>query len=178
MNRIVIAAVIGLAALSSACTENGSPQPTPTTASDTPTSTSKAAASGLASMKPCDLLTESEVTSLGLRYPGEQKKVASAERCSWLVSGNGGLAAGIRADKGAKDLDLRGDKVSKTTIGKFEATKIEAQDGAKNLCTIVISVTESASVQVIGNLDLSSTDTAGACERATKAAELIAPKLS
>jgi hypothetical protein len=32
-------------------------------------------------------------------------------------------------------------------------------------------------VEIIGSFTASSTDTAGACERATKAAELIAPKL-
>lgn len=177
MNRIVIAAVIGFAGLTAACTQTGTPQPTPTTASDTPTTTS-GAASGLASMKPCDLLTEAEVTGLGLAYPGEPRKVASADTCYWKVSGNGGLSAAVRPDKGIKDLNIEGDKVSETKVGRFDATKVEGINGDKSSCTIFIAVSESSSVALQGGLDVNSTDTAGACERAAKGAELVAPKLS
>jgi Protein of unknown function (DUF3558) len=155
MKRILIATTIGLAVL--------------TSGSDS--------AAGLEAVKPCDLLTEADVKSLGLTYPGKASQVGTSDGCSWNISGNGGVRAGIRAKSGVKELNLDGDKITDIQVGKYNAKKVEAQDGAKNACTIGISVTESSSVLVIANLDLSSEDTAAACDRASKAAELIAPKL-
>ncbi|GHH46314.1 DUF3558 family protein [Lentzea cavernae] len=114
---------------------------------------------------------------MSLKYPGKNEQAGTSDGCSWNISGNGGLRAGIRTKTGGKDLNLDGDKVSPTKVGKYDATKVDAPDGAKHGCTIAISVTESSSVVVIGNLTASSDDTAAACERASKAAELIAPKL-
>jgi hypothetical protein len=177
MKRILIATTIGLAALTAGCTgTTGNANPTPTSGGATATSGSDSA-SGLEAVKPCDLLTEAEVTSLNLTYPGKASQVGTSDGCAWNISGNGGLRAGIRAKSGVKDLNLKGDKISDIKVGKFDATKVEAQDSAKHLCTIAISVSESSSVVVIGNLTVTSEDTAAACERASKAAELIAPKL-
>ncbi|MFD4675813.1 DUF3558 domain-containing protein [Lentzea sp. NPDC058450] len=177
MKRILIATTIGLAVLTAGCTgTTGNANPTTTSGGATPTSGS-GTASGLESVKPCDLLTEAEVTSLGLTYPGKAAQVGTSDGCGWNVSGNGGLRAGIRTSSGVKDLNLQGDKISQIKVGKYDATKVEAQDNAKHLCTIAISVSESSSVTVIGNLTVTSEDTAAACERATKGAELIASKL-
>ncbi|GLY54445.1 DUF3558 domain-containing protein [Lentzea sp. NBRC 102530] len=176
MKRILIVA-IGLAVLTTGCTGNPvSGDPTPTGGGSTSTSTSSSA-SGLDSVKPCDLLTEAEVTGLGLTYPGEAEQVGTADSCDWRVSGNGGLQVGIRTKSGLADLNLVGDKVSDVKVGKYDAKKVEAQNGGKNGCTFAIGVTESSSVVVIANLKGTSEDTAGACERSSKAAELIAPKL-
>lgn len=177
MKRILIATTIGLATLTAGCTgTTGNANPTPTSGDATPSNGSNSA-SGLESTKPCDLLTEAEVTSLGLTYPGKASQVGTSDGCSWNISGNGGLRAGIRTKSGLKDLNLDGDKITDTKVGKYDAKKVEAQDGAKNTCTFAISVSESSSVVVIGNLTLTSEDTAAACERASKAAALIAPKL-
>ncbi|GGU53461.1 DUF3558 domain-containing protein [Lentzea flava] len=177
MKRILIATLIGLSALTAACTgTTGNPTPAPTTGGGTPTSDSNAS-SRLKSIKPCDLLTGSDATGLGLELPGEAEKVATSDGCSWKVTGNGRLRAGIRTESGIKDLNLQGDKVSEIKVGKYDATKVEAPDGAKSQCTIVIGVTEKSSVAVIATLNLSSEDTAAACQRASKAADLIAPKL-
>jgi hypothetical protein len=177
MKRTLIATTIGLAALTTGCTgTTGNPTPVPTTGGATPTSGSDSA-SGLEAIKPCDLLTESEVTSLGLTYPGKPSQVGTSDGCGWNISGNGGLRAGIRTKSGVKDMNLDGDKITQTKVGKYVATKVEAQDGAKNICTFAIAVSESSSVVVIGNLTATSEDTAAACERSSKAAELIAAKL-
>jgi hypothetical protein len=176
MKRILIATTIGMAVLTAGCTGTaGNANPTPTSGGATPTSSSDSA-SGLEKLKPCDLLTEAEVTSLGLTHPGETAQVASSDGCDWAKSGNGTLRVGVRPKSGVKDLSLNG-KTSETKAGKYEATKVEAPDGAKGMCTIAISVSESSSVVVIGNVGLTSEDTAGACQRASKAAELIASKL-
>jgi len=176
MKRILIA-TIGLAFLTAGCTGTaGNANPTPTNGGATPTSGSDST-SGLEAIKPCDLLTQAEVTSLGLTYPGKASQVGTSDGCAWNISGNGGLRAGIRTKSGVKDLNLDGDKITETKVGKFKATKVEAQDGAKNICTFAIAVSESSSVVVIGNLTATSDDTAAACDRASKAADLIAPKL-
>ncbi|GGM81476.1 hypothetical protein GCM10011609_16820 [Lentzea pudingi] len=176
MKRILIAA-IGLVALSAGCTgKTVGGDPAPTSGGATPT-TNSTSASGLEAVKPCDLLTETEVSGLGLTYPGTASQVGTSDGCAWNISGNGGLRAGIRSKSGLKDLNLDGDKVTQLKIGKYDATKVEAQDGAKNICTFAIGVSESSSVVVIGNLTATSEDTAAACERSSKAAELIAPKL-
>ncbi|WP_112262120.1 DUF3558 family protein [Lentzea terrae] len=178
MKRILIATTVGLAMLSAGCSgTSGNANPTPTGGS-TPTSNSNAdQTSGLKDAKPCDLLAESEVTGLGLKYPGKPKQVGTANSCDWAISGNGGLQVGIRTDSGVKALNLDGDKITQTKVGKYDATKVEAPDGAKSACTFAIAVSESSSVVVIGNLTTTSDDTAAACDRASKAAELIAPKL-
>jgi hypothetical protein len=177
MKRILIATTIGLAVLTAGCTgTNGTATPTPTSGT-TPTSGGSDSASGLAAVKPCDLLTQAEITSLGLDYPGEAEQVGTSDGCDWTRSGAGGLRAGIRTTSGVKDLNLDGEKITDIKVGKYEAKKVEAADRAKHLCTIAISVSDSSSVTVIGNIGLTSEDTAAACDRASKAAELIAPKL-
>lgn len=181
LNRLAVCAVAGLALLTSACNgETGKA----TTGSNTPSDTASAAPTsssgnaGLAKLKPCDLLTEAEVTSLGLKYPGEPDKVGTSDGCSWNVSGNGGLAAGIRPNQGLDDLNVEGaKKVSEIKVGKYKAQKIEAPQGALYGCIVAIAVTDSSTVEAVANLTGSSTDTAAACERASKAADMIAPKL-
>lgn len=177
MKRIFVASLIGLCALSGGCTgTKGEPTPAPTTGGNTPTSSADTA-SDLKTIKPCDLLTDTEATGLGFQIPGEAEKIGVSDGCGWKVEGNGRLRAGIRTNAGIKDLSLKGDKVYEINVGKFKATKVEAENGAKPTCTIVIGVTETSSVSVLATLKLTSEDTAAACDRATKAADLIAQKL-
>ncbi|MFJ6676458.1 DUF3558 domain-containing protein [Actinosynnema sp. NPDC091369] len=179
MNRATARLVIaGLALLTAACGTGtaGSPLPASTTGS-APASSDAPADHALADVKPCDLLTSAEVGQLGLRYPGEADQVAGADTCSWYVSGNGGASAAVHPDQGIGDFDYQGDHSVPTEIGGYPATRIEAPLDAKYICHVVISTSESSSVQVVGTVDATSTDTAAACERATRTAELIAPKL-
>ncbi|ANZ38110.1 hypothetical protein BBK82_20630 [Lentzea guizhouensis] len=178
MNRILIATLVGLSALTAGCSGvAGDPTPTPTTGgSSTPTSDNNSS-QGLNALKPCDLLTDAEATTFDAKLPGEEDKIGPAAICDWTIPGNGGLQVGIRASQGVKDLNAQGDKVSEVKVGKFSATKVEAQDGSKSSCAVLISASDTSSVAVLANMLASSTDTAAACERATKAAELIAPKL-
>ncbi|MDX3656577.1 DUF3558 family protein [Streptomyces sp. ID05-26A] len=174
MKRLLIATTIGLSVLAAGCTGTTG-TPTPTSGGTTTTSES---ASGLevVAQKPCELLTETEVTSLGIKSAGEAAKVGTAEGCDWNESGKGGLRVGIRTSSGLKDLSPGGES-SPTKVGKYDAIKVEAPDGARGACTYLIAVSESSSVSIIGSLGLTSTDTAAACQRASKAADLIAPKL-
>lgn len=173
MKRTLLAVAVGLAALSAGCSDTtGSAKPDPT--GTTPTSETTA---GLGSIKPCELLTSADMKDVGITGTGEPAKLGSADSCSWKVSGNGGVHVGIRADKGVKDLTLEGNKKYETKVGKFTATKVEGQDGSADTCSIVISVTDSSSVSVVSNLSGGREDTAASCERATKAATLVAAKL-
>ncbi|HEX6341859.1 DUF3558 family protein [Umezawaea sp.] len=147
-----------------------------TETSGPPSSASGAGASVLADVKPCDLLSPGEAAQLSLPTPGEARKTAGGQSCEW-IDANGGVTANVLPARSVEDLDYAGAKATSIKIGKYESSKVEAPNGALDLCHVVISVADSASVQVVGGVKPSSTDTAAACERATKAAELIAPKL-
>jgi hypothetical protein len=182
--RIAIVCAAGLTLLTTACAAagtTGSPGPASTTSrelsSAAPTSASASGNSELAALKPCDLLTSDEVGRLGLEFPGAANDVGGADTCRWQVSGNGSASAGIRADQGIDDLNYDGDHTVPTKIGKYPATRVEAPLNAKYMCHVVISTSESSTVQIIATVKATSTDTAAACERATQTAELIAPKL-
>ncbi|MFD1149711.1 DUF3558 domain-containing protein [Saccharothrix hoggarensis] len=180
-----MAFVAGLALLTTACSDGATGTPTPATtttgtkadSSTTPATTSPSDDNALADVDPCDLLTSAEVTQVGLTNPGEPEVIGGAETCRWKVSGNGGLLVAVNPRKGFDDLDYRGKDVAPTKVGKYEARLAKALDGAKNICHVVIEVSGSSSVQLISNFTASSSDTAGACARATQAAELVAPKL-
>ncbi|XVV05811.1 DUF3558 domain-containing protein [Actinosynnema sp. CA-248983] len=185
MNRaltgIAVVCAAGLALLT-ACTtgETGSPTSDSTTRTTTETATTSASAKGsgaLAGVKPCELLTAQEAGGLGLSDKGEADRIAGSEACDWRATGNGGLLVSINLDQGIADLNYTGATTSRIKVGKFEALRVPAPTSGKNLCDVALAVSDSTSVQVSGSVDVTSTDTAAACERATKAAELIAPKL-
>jgi hypothetical protein len=181
LTRIPVAFVAGLALFATGCSDGATGTPTPATTTETKagtsTTTSASGDNALADIKPCDLLASGEVNQLGLTPPGESKRVGGAEACSWKVSGNGGLLAALNPELGFADLDYTGGEAAPIKAGKYDAQLVEAHNGAENICHVVIEVSESSSVQIIGNLTASSTDTAAACARAKQAAELIAPKL-
>jgi hypothetical protein len=181
---IRLALACGLALLTTSCAAagtTGSPTPattgSPSSTSSASTSPSGSGTSALAALKPCDLLTSDEVGRLGLVDPGEADRVAGAETCLWTAADSGNASAAILPGKGFGDLDYTGDHAVPTTIGEYRATRVEAPLDAKYICHVVISVSESSSVQVIATIKPTSTDTPAACERATRTAELIAPKL-
>ncbi|MFS8096134.1 DUF3558 domain-containing protein [Lentzea alba] len=173
MKRTLIAAVVGLAALSAGCTgTTGEAKPDPTA-----TTPSSGTASSLGSIKPCELMTEAETKELGITSAGDPNKLGSADACTWTISGDGSVAVGVRADRGVKDLTLDGNKKSEIKVGKFTATKVEGQDGSSDTCSIVLSVTEGSSVSIVSTLGGGREDMAASCERATKTATLVAAKL-
>lgn len=180
--RLAIGCAAGLALLATACAASGttgSPQPVSTTSIGTtsPAPVGGTENSALADLPPCDLLTSEEAGQLGLEYPGEEDRSGGADACNWYGGGNGLASAGIRPKQGIDDLNYEGDHTVSTKIGKYEATRIEAPLNAKYACHVVISTSESSSVQVIATMKATSSDTEAACARATKVAELIAPKL-
>ncbi|MFC6094621.1 DUF3558 family protein [Saccharothrix lopnurensis] len=173
--RLAIAGFAGLSLLATACSTNEPGEPTPRSTGTTAGSAAAPGDNALAGVKPCDLLTDAEVSGLGLTPPGSPDDLAGKEICEWKVSGNGGLSVG--AEAAVDDLGLDRAATSPIKVGEYDAVREQAPNGAAYLCTVAIEVTESASMVVISNLTAGSTDTAAACARATDAAELIAPKL-
>lgn len=178
MNRTRIA-IVGLALLATACTSGntggtatpGTTETKPTTSSESPAGNGK-----LASIKPCELISSSEATELGLTGKPEAGKSAGAESCDWSDP-EGGLTVAIEAKQGADEFNYKGATKEPAKFGKYEGYKVAAPDGTKYLCDVVLSVTDSSSVQIVASASPASTDTAKACGLATKSAELIATKL-
>ncbi|MFE2751908.1 DUF3558 domain-containing protein [Actinosynnema sp. NPDC059335] len=182
--RLATACAIGLALLATGCAGSdtaGTPKPVdvdrPASPSAPTISSSVREASALTDLAPCDLLTSDDVGRLGLRHPGKEDSVGGIKTCNWYGTGDGAASAGIHPDDGADDLNLDGEHTATTKIGEYDAIRVEAPANAKYVCYVVISTSATSSVQVIGTVKATSTDTSAACERATKAAELIAPKL-
>ncbi|GLZ30192.1 hypothetical protein Lesp02_23820 [Lentzea sp. NBRC 105346] len=172
-------AIVGLALLATACTggktEGSATTGTPT--QDTPTSTSSAAGDGkLASVKPCELISSSEATTLELKSP-EARRAAGTDTCEWTGTNRGGLTVSIDLKQGADDYNFAGDTKVPVKAGKYEGYKVPAAKGDKGVCDVVIAVTGSSSVLLVGQTSLSAPDTEKACELATKSAELVAAKL-
>ncbi|WP_447006569.1 DUF3558 domain-containing protein [Saccharothrix isguenensis] len=179
LTRISLACVTASALVITACSDDQGGTPTPQTLSAASTTSSgpKVSDTKLVGIKACDLLTSGEAKEVGLTSPGEAGQVAGTSSCDWTVSGNGGLLVSILPDQGIDALNIEQDKASPIEVGKYDATQIPAPRGGKAGCEVFIQVTDSSTVEVTANLKASSTDTDAACERATKAAELIAPKL-
>lgn len=180
--RLAIACATGLALLATACTASGTagtpmPEESTTTAPSATLSSASRDPLGLADLVPCDLLTSDDVGRLGLRHPGKEDLVAGIKTCNWYGIDEGAASVGIHPDDAADDLNLDGESTAATKIGKYDAIRVEAPSNAKYACYVVISTSATSSVQVIGTVKANSANTSVACERAAKAAELIAPKL-
>ncbi|MEU5696257.1 DUF3558 family protein [Actinosynnema sp. NPDC020468] len=124
----------------------------------------------------CGLLTAQDVATIGLDYPGESRDIGGgALMCTWNRSRQGGLSASTveRLDQ----LNLTGEKSYPARVGRFEAVKVEAPQREAGGCAVAIVVSEDLVVLLLASLTVTSTDTAAACVRVDKAAELVAPKL-
>ncbi|GGP73139.1 DUF3558 family protein [Saccharothrix coeruleofusca] len=176
--RVLTGCAAGLALTSTAC--SGGPStatPPPSTGAAVGGASTRPDTDALVGVKPCDLLTGAEAESLGLGASGEADEVGSADTCLWSATGKGGVTVGVRPEQGFDDLDYTGDPTTPVELGKFDGVRVEAPNGGKGTCHVVIDVADSASVQIAAHLRATSTDTAAACERAVEAAELVAAKL-
>ncbi|GAB2973717.1 DUF3558 domain-containing protein [Saccharothrix stipae] len=129
-----------------------------------------------AELDPCTLLTESDAKNIGFTYPGEPGAVGEAELCTWTVPGDGLIEISSQ-DSGLKDRNMNPKRSFETKIGEYDAVRQEAPSNTPYMCLVAIGVTDSSAVVVRAALDRSSDDTPAACERATRIAELIAPRI-
>lgn len=174
--RITIA---GFALLTAACGGTVGGDAKPGTTTDTPTSTPSSSASDapLAAVKPCDLISNTDATSLSLGSPAPRRAVGS-ETCEWRGTGpdRGGVTVSVNPKTGAEDLNLKGDDKTPSKFGKYDGF-IATPQQANGLCTAVISVSDSSSVHVIANADVANRNTPKACALVKKATEFVAAKL-
>lgn len=179
MNRTRIA-IAGLALLAAACTGGNTPgTPTPGTPTpNTPTSASGNASDdgNLATVKPCELISTTDVASLGIPDTPESSTLAGAATCEW-IGPDGGLTVSVDPKKGADKLNYGSATKTPGKYGKFEGFKVPAPQNTKYMCHVVLSTGSSSNVTLVASVGAATTDTDKACALADKSAELVANKL-
>jgi hypothetical protein len=144
-------------------TGNGTTTTTPRSTSPGPSTGSQA--SGI---KPCDLLSASDRTTLGLGE-GDPDVPGRLPTCDWTASGKGGIQIGLSNNGLAA---LKGENVG---IGKHKAIK-SLETGGFGGCGVVIELTTTSSVIVLASVMGAKTQEE-ACPRAIEVAKIIDPKL-
>ncbi|MCR3746546.1 DUF3558 domain-containing protein [Lentzea californiensis] len=177
MNRTRIA-VAGLVLFTAACSSSvtgGDAKPGTTSQTQTSAPSSSSSNGALAGLKPCELVTGSEASGLGLGSP-EPRRAAGADTCEWESNESGGLTVALNATIGAESLDYASSDKSPLKVGKYDGftAKPKVDSG---LCDVVISVSESSSVQVVASADVANRNPAKACELAQKSADFVVAKL-
>lgn len=127
--------------------------------------------SGTASLKPCELLTTADLTTLGL--PGEpvaEGRLGPARRCQWQASGSHGLDIAVMDYLGIDQVQSE-TPPEPLTVGSHDAVKVT---GALEVCAVAIAVTDSSRVDMVGSAN---GDLNMACDLANQAAERVEPRL-
>ncbi|MEV6718244.1 DUF3558 domain-containing protein [Lentzea sp. NPDC051208] len=173
--RIVIA---GLALFATACSSgvtDGDAKPVTTSETQTTTSSSSSGDGALVGLKPCELVTGTEASGLGLGSP-EPRRAAGADTCEWESNDSGGLTVALNTTIGAESLNYKTSNKTPLKVGKYDGFIARPKEDS-GLCDVVISVTDSSSVQVVANADVANRNSAKACELAQKSADFVAAKL-
>lgn len=178
---LLVSAAIGLGACSGTTPGTASRATTdPLTPSMNGSSTSSSDASAtLASTQPCDLLSGSELSQLGVGNHGTPDTGSGARTCSWQhptdVSGTGYLvAADVRDHQGIKDINTDGVTVTDHSVGRHQGRLLKDTSGGDG-CTVVIGVTDSSRVDVQANTNQATVD--ASCQLALRVAPLVEARL-
>jgi hypothetical protein len=130
----------------------------------------------LADVKPCDLLSSTDRSTVGLTTIGADKVVGAARACDWTAPGVFGVTVTLDDATGLADLKVTKKTAAPAKVGAHDALRVSDKKAADGTCAVLLGVGEKASAQVdVSNTNF--TDTALACERAGTVAELIEPKL-
>ncbi|MGW6449582.1 DUF3558 family protein [Lentzea sp. NPDC055074] len=173
-------AIVGLALLVASCSSGGTTgEAKPGGTGESPASTSSVAAgdSELTSVKPCELISGSEASEIGIKSPTPDQALG-AEICQWDGVDNGGLTLAVQTKEGAGALNYEGDVKAPSKFGKYDGFTVAGAKKTVYMCHAVISISESSHVQIIASAGAATTDTAKACEMAQKSAGFVAGKLS
>jgi hypothetical protein len=122
-----------------------------------------------ASLRPCELLTPSELRPFGVGR-GSERETGRARSCEWTASGRFALTVGIFDQLGARDL-VSETKPRDLRIGSHAARR---GTGGLSSCVFVLGVSETSRVDVIS---AANGDVPKACRVAKRAAGLVEPKL-
>lgn len=172
-------AIVGLVLLAAACSSGkttGEAKPGSTSESPTSTSSVDAGESKLASVKPCELISSSEASEIGIKSPTPDQALG-AEICQWNGVGNGGLTLAVQAAEGVDRLNYEGDVKTPSKFGKYDGFTVAGAKKTVYMCHAVISISGSSHVQIIASAGAATNDTAKACEMAEKSAGFVAGKL-
>ncbi|OLF07920.1 DUF3558 domain-containing protein [Actinophytocola xanthii] len=142
--------------------------PEDTATSEAPTQPSEAE-SGTTDLQPCELLTDAEMAQLSLGA-GNEAEIGPARRCQWQASGQHTVTVGVIDELGIDEV-VSTTEPEPTTVGGHDAVRYSTAGG---VCALAIAVTESSRVDVSG---VAGGDMTKACTVATRAAELVEPKL-
>lgn len=149
---------LGIAACSGGVT--GTATPTTTPSSDAPTS---APGNPLASLDPCSLLTQDDLTQLGITVTGPDN-TAKSRGCGWQK--HGAYSVGIYLN-GSQGIETAGvDGATKVNLQSHDA--VESQSYG---CGVEIAISKTSSVDI--NVSSGPND----CQTAQTYAQLIEPKL-
>jgi uncharacterized protein DUF3558 len=130
----------------------------------------------LADVKPCDLLSATERSQVGLAAIGKDKAIGAARACDWTAPGVFGVTVTLDDAAGLADLKVAKKTATPAKVGAHDALRVSDKKAADGTCAVLLGVGEKGSAQVdVGNTNF--TDTALACERAGAVAGLIEPKL-
>jgi hypothetical protein len=130
----------------------------------------------LTGVRPCDLLSATDRSTVGLTSTGTEKQVGPARACDWTEPGAYGLTVTVDDAKGLSGLNIEPGSQRRFTLGGHQAVEVADRKAADGTCAVLLAAGNSASVQIdAGNTTFR--DTALACSRANTAAKLIEPKL-
>ncbi|WP_197523067.1 DUF3558 family protein [Actinokineospora pegani] len=187
---VLLSSIVGSLLLGAGACSNdtdGSPVPSPggatSTSVDEPDSSSEpstgqtSSGSGdgsLASLQPCDLLTDADQAEVGVSGSGTEKELAGSRYCDWRVreetaSASYTLSVQIWEDLGLADVQGTGKQTTK--VGSHEA--VQALRTGGSACSISLGVGAKSRVDVV----LTGADGAALCAPAATAAALVEPKL-
>jgi uncharacterized protein DUF3558 len=167
---LIVAGCAGLIVLSGCSSQepgtpvaSGGSTSTGKTTTAPPTGSSTSSASDI---QPCDLLSPSDVSGLGMAS-GKPKEVVGEPTCLYLASGKFSLIVGI-SKKGIDN--LAGQSVD---VGTHQAVQLLNSEWGGCVVVLKISATSSAIVAV----NPSNGDASGGCPQAVSTAKIIDPKL-
>jgi hypothetical protein len=141
---------------------------TPTTQSSSTSTTRPSTTGSNSNIKPCELLSASDQTSLGVG-PGKPSSAGNLPTCVWTASGKFGITAGL-ANKGLTGLN--GETVE---LPKHKAVK-SLETGGFGGCGVVIGISDNSSLIITASV-IGGGSQEQACPHAIDFAKIIDPKL-
>ncbi|MQA09651.1 MAG: DUF3558 domain-containing protein [Pseudonocardiaceae bacterium] len=173
----VLGAVGLLAGVACSASQEGAAAPAVDVSASSSGDSSPKGTDALEDIDACELLTEQEAQQVGFTEPGEPDDVAGNPTCDWRISGEWSVLVGVRANRGVDDLNLSQYDVEPDpiTLGRHEAQRGATKE--RSGCAVWIRVGQSSSVSIGADNSGGVENPKLACERATKVAELVEPKL-
>ncbi|MER6988722.1 DUF3558 domain-containing protein [Saccharopolyspora hirsuta] len=173
LRRTVLRSAIGAVAgvlLLSAC---GSGPATPPAESSRAEPATSEVANPVADLDPCQLLTEDEVASFGLKKAAERRDVAGSPGCRWTLE-EGLIAVAVHPDRSLDQLNVEGDQVEETTLAGRQAKMVKPAEG-EGKCELLVEISDSTAAGISANMDDNNND--AACQVVNQVAPRVEAKL-